>query len=148
MSDSLPEPVRFYRSRTVLIGLAAYVVYAIVSVFVPLLSTFGFEFHLLLTVVTALVAAMTTVEFVFRLAPPDEPEVRTGKILAVGVFDLATRLVLIQFALLAVPVAIHALTSLVAKSTCNWSSGLAWFILLAPITAVYVTLWSWSPPCF
>lgn len=142
------ESFKPIKTKTIQITLVIYVLYALITAFLPLLSTFGFEFNLFLATIASFCAAVGSVSLMFGYWKDSDENGRLASIISDGIFSIALRLILIQFALLAVPVVVHAIISLVTHTTCNWKMGLAWFGLLAPVSVVYATLWGILIGCF
>lgn len=130
-----------FKTLTVKITLAVYILYAVLTAFVPLVSAFGFEFNLFLATIASFCAAMGAVSWMFGRWTDTDETGRVSSIVSNGIFQIALRNVLLQFALLAIPIVIHSLISLVLHRTCNWAIGFAWFGLLAPVSIVYGTFW-------
>jgi hypothetical protein len=129
------------RSRLTLVALFVYLLYAIIAAFVPLLNNFGFEFFLLLCPIAALFSILGTVSSIFLWAPEKDEITRAESMIEQGVLALSTKAILFQMGLSGIPVAIHVITSLIGKTTCNWPLGMAWGALLLVVTVVYASMW-------
>ena len=126
------QPMHFLGSRPVLIAGGFYVLLSVACTQVPLLNYLGFEFSFVIAVAATFVAAALAIVLVRRSR---EDILHEGR---ARVLKLLGKLVGANILLLVFPLLVMLASTLVVRN-CDVLEGLAFYLLLPAVTAVFST---------
>ena len=133
----LRHPFRLYAVK---IYFAAALIFSVVAAFVPLLSSFGFEYAILYATVCSFFAAAAGASLAHNALKSDETP-KEAVLLQYGMFDFSVKSIGLLFLVSLPPTLIFAALTAMTGQTCSWSQGMIWYGLMVPPAVMYAAMW-------